>query len=54
LDSDHGERIFVHLNDVAGRRELRPGQRVSFADGTDRLGRPCATRVNLIGAPIGK
>lgn len=51
VDADDGARLFVHISSIR-RIATRPrlGDRVSFATGTERNGRPAAIDVMIAGA----
>jgi uncharacterized membrane protein YsdA (DUF1294 family)/cold shock CspA family protein len=53
VPDDGGEELFAHVSECnAERRRPSPGDRVSFAVGTDRKGRRCARQVLLDGVPL--
>ena len=41
---DGGEQVFVHLNQISGRRSPRIGEEISFQVGKDQEGRVCASK----------
>ena len=45
---DGAPDLFLHVSDVAGPFEPTQGDRVAFAVGTDRKGRPAAIRATIL------